>query len=77
MEKVTIRLDSLKKLKQFVSDCSALDMELEVKAGELVSDARSMLGLMTLPLSSPLELCFQADQGRREKVLQVLSPYLA
>ena len=75
MKTIFVRLDSLQKLKRFVADCSGMPVELEVAAGEHTADAKSLVGLMTLPLSGPLELRFQADSVTQDKLIKILEPY--
>jgi phosphotransferase system HPr-like phosphotransfer protein len=75
IESVIIKLNSLQELKRFVADCSKMNIELEVAAGEHTANAKSMLGLMTLPLSEPLTLRFQGEPQIRAAVLENLNPY--
>ena len=75
MKTVFVLLDTLQKLKSFVADCSVMPVELEVAAGEHSANAKSLLGLMTLPLSGPLELRFQADSVTQKKLMKILEPY--
>ena len=75
METIWIELNTIRKLKQFVADCSTLDLELEVASGEHTANAKSLLGLMTLTLSGPLALHFQVDPVKREQLMKTLEPY--
>lgn len=76
MDKLWISLDSRQKLERFVAVCSMLDMEIEAASGEHSANAKSILGLMTLPLSRPLELRFQAEGKQRSALIKVMEPFL-
>ena len=70
-----IRLDNIDKLKRFVDACSRIDAEMEAKSGSFISNPKSMLGLMTLNLSEPLELHVLSSKGRAEDIFEQLRDY--
>ena len=75
MHTMMIQLDNISKLKSFVDACSRIDAEMEVKSGSFISNPKSMLGLMTLNLSEPLELHVLASKEQAEDVFQILHDY--
>lgn len=75
MNCMMIKLDNLNKLKSFVEACSGIDAEIEVVSGNSIANAKSMLGLMTLDLLSPLELRIAAPENQSYEIFKALSEY--
>ena len=75
MNSIQIKLDNIKKLKQFVADCSLIDAKIEVVSGDAIADAKSIMGLMMLDLMKPLELRVHADDGCGARILEQLCEY--
>lgn len=75
MDSLWIKLNNIYKVKQFVADCSALDLDLEVVAGEHIANAKSLLGVLSLPLSSPLELRANCESESQAVLLKPLEKY--
>ena len=75
MNTMMIMLDNIHTLKRFVDTCRGIDADMEVKSGRFISNPKSMLGLMTLNLSEPLELSVVSSNGRAEDVFAVLQDY--
>lgn len=75
MYQIWIKLNTIQKLKEFVADCTAINLNLEVAAGEYTADAKSLLGLMSLPLSEPLQLRTTCENESHYQMLSVLKKY--
>lgn len=56
MREMTIELDTIDKVKRFVSLISAFDGDFDILAGRYVIDAKSILGIFSVDLSKPLTL---------------------
>ena len=63
MKTVQISLNSIDKVKSFVS-------------GRYVIDAKSIMGIFSLDLSKPIDLNVHADGDALQTVLDVLAPYI-
>ena len=53
-----------------------MKVEIEAVSGDSVTNAKSLLGLMTLDLSRPVQLRIEALPEEKAKVFHALSPYL-
>ena len=51
-----ILLDSIEKVKKFVNLASAFPGDLDIKSGRYTVDAKSIMGIFSLDLSTPLTL---------------------
>ena len=54
MKSVTIFLNSIDKVKSFVNTLAAFDCDFDLISGRYVIDAKSIMGIFSLDLSSPL-----------------------
>ncbi len=76
MKTVTISLNSIDKVKTFVNDVNRFDHDFDLVSGRYVIDAKSIMGIFSLDLSSPIDLTIHADGTDLDDVMKVLSPYL-
>lgn len=56
MREMSIKLDTIEKVKKFVGLISAFDGDFDIQAGRYVIDAKSILGIFSVDLSKPLTL---------------------
>lgn len=56
MREMKIELDTIEKVKKFVSLISAFDGDFDILAGRYIIDAKSILGIFSVDLSKPLTL---------------------
>ena len=61
MRTVHINLPTVEDAHDFVIQLSSLDGQFDVLAGRYVLDARSLMGILSLGLSKPLELRIEQD----------------
>ena len=61
MTKVIIRLPSVKEVKDFVSAVSLCGCDIDIAADRYIIDAKSIMGILSLDLSKPLELRIISD----------------
>ncbi|MBR5121891.1 MAG: HPr family phosphocarrier protein [Oscillospiraceae bacterium] len=61
MKKVTIRLNTINDVKEFVSSVSLCDFEVDLVSGRYSIDAKSIMGIFSLDLSQPVELHAHVD----------------
>lgn len=77
MVKCRIKLGSAEAANKFVSEITPLASEFDISCGKGAIDAKSIIGVLCLDMSSPLELnCVIAD-GEKEKVEKILAKYKA
>ena len=75
MKTVKISLNSIDKVKSFVNDLTKFDTDFDLISGRYVIDAKSIMGIFSLDLSSPIDLNIHAE-GDAEEILTVLAPYI-
>ena len=75
MKTVTITLNSIDKVKNFVNDITRFDSDFELVSGRYVIDAKSIMGIFSLDLSRPITLNIHNDE-EIDTILDVLKPYL-
>ena len=75
MTTVQIKLDSIDKVKNFVSDITRFDSDFDLVSGRYVIDAKSIMGIFSLDLSKPIDLNIHTEDGADEVLaLLILSP---
>lgn len=62
MRTVKISLNSIDKVKTLVNELAKYDSDFDLISGRYVIDAKSMMGIFSLDLSKPLELCIHSDK---------------
>ena len=73
---VTIRLDTIRKVHDFVEIVTKFDEEITIKSHRYEIDAKSIMGIFSLDLSKPIDLNIHADSDV-DTILAVLKPYMA
>ena len=77
MYDVSVRLNTVDKVKDFVSKVSKFNCPLDVKAGSRFIDAKSIMGFYTLNLSDPINVkIITGDDGVYRDVVNSISEYL-
>ena len=76
MKTVLFCLNSIDKVKAFVNDITKFDTDFDLVSGRYVIDAKSIMGIFSLDLSKPIDLCIHADESSIDPILEVLTPYI-
>lgn len=76
MKTVQISLNSIDKVKSFVSEITKFDNDFDLVSGRYVIDAKSIMGIFSLDLSKPIELNIHADGATIDEVLKTLDAYI-
>lgn len=77
MKNVTIKLDTIKDVKNFVSAVTTFECDFDIVAERYVVDAKSIMGIFSLDLSKPLELRINTDDEKEiSAVLKAISAVL-
>ncbi|MQN01363.1 MAG: HPr family phosphocarrier protein [Lachnospiraceae bacterium] len=74
MRTVKISLNSIDKVKSFVNTISQFDSDFDLISGRYVIDAKSIMGIFSLDLSSPIDLTIHDDNDAA--ILEALKPYI-
>lgn len=61
MKTVQISLNSIDKVKSFVNDISKFSYDFDLVSGRYVIDAKSIMGIFSLDLSSPIDMEVRSD----------------
>ncbi len=75
MKTVTISLNSIDKVKALVNTLSKYDSDFDLVSGRYVIDAKSMMGIFSLDLSKPIQLCIRSDADAPQ-VLEDLASFI-
>ena len=77
MKTIQISLNSIDKVKAFVNDITKFDTDFDLVSGRYVIDAKSIMGIFSLDLSKPIDLCIHADEaGNIDNIIEALKPYM-
>lgn len=76
MKTVQICLNSIDKVKSFVNDITKFNSDFDLVSGRYVIDAKSIMGIFSLDLSKPIDLCIHADDASVQQILDALKPYI-
>ena len=61
MTTVNIRLTTLEDVRKFVNTVTKYDTEIDLSSGRYVVDAKSIMGIFSLDLLSPIKLTAHTD----------------
>lgn len=75
MKCVTVRLNMVENLNQFISIVNRYPYEISLRSGRKVRDAKSVLGILSLNLKKPLSLEIYCDNCN--ELLEELRPFIA
>ena len=75
MTTVMISLDTIDKVKSFVNDIAKFDCDFDLRSSRYIVDAKSIMGIFSLDLSQPIELCINGTDDV-EPILKVLEKYI-
>ena len=76
MKTVNISLNTIEKVKSFVSIINNFDNDFDLISGRYVIDAKSIMGIFSLDLSKPITLNIHADAERLEAIVASLKDYI-
>ncbi len=74
MVTVEIRLTTLEDVRNFVNIVTRYDIDMDLSSGRYVVDAKSIMGIFSLDLLSPIKLT--AHSENTEKLFKELKPYI-
>lgn len=74
MKSVDIKLSTIEDVRDFVNIISASDLDADLSSGRYVVDAKSIMGIFSLDLLSPVKLTLHTDDC--EDLLARLSRFI-
>ncbi|MGN0369561.1 MAG: HPr family phosphocarrier protein [Butyrivibrio sp.] len=69
-----VNLNSVEKVKTFVNEVANFDTEIDLVSSRYVIDAKSIMGILSLDLSKPIEVEV-CDRDKEAEVMNVLQKY--
>ncbi|MDO4322278.1 MAG: HPr family phosphocarrier protein [Lachnospiraceae bacterium] len=73
MQQVYVKFNSADQVSQFVNQIDRFDVDFDLGSGRRTVDAKSIMGILALDLSQPLQLRYDSEDSRiRERI----SPFL-
>lgn len=76
MKTVQISLNSIDKVKSFVNAITQFNFDFDLISGRYVIDAKSIMGILSLDLSKPIDLAIHAGDTDMAEIMEALKPYL-
>ena len=76
MQEVKILLETIERIKKFVTITNQYDTDFDLVSGRYIIDAKSILGIFSIDLSKPVDLRIHAEQDEAEKILEALREYI-
>lgn len=75
MRNITVILNSIDRVKDFVNTVSRLECDVDIVSGRYVIDAKSIMGIFSIDLSSPVMLRIHADGEDAEAAVQAVRAF--
>ncbi len=75
MKTVMISLNSIDRVKTLVNELAKYDSDFDLVSGRYVIDAKSMMGIFSLDLSRPIQLCIRSEADA-PKVIEALKDFI-
>lgn len=76
MKKAMIRLSTIADVREFVGDIAAFDGDVDLSSGRYVVDGKSIMGIFSLDLLSPIQLTIHADDALADELLKKLDKFV-
>ncbi|GFI23817.1 hypothetical protein IMSAGC011_02607 [Lachnospiraceae bacterium] len=73
MQQVHIKFNNAEQVRQFVNSIDKIDTSFDLGSGHRIVDAKSILGVMALDLSVPLQLRYHSDDKR---IKDIIAPFV-
>ena len=73
MQKVYVKFDTVEQITKFVNVVNRIDGNFDLGCGQRTVDAKSLVGVMALDFSEPIQLKYDSEDKR---IVEMLSPFL-
>lgn len=74
MKTVQINLNSIDKVKTFVSTVTKFETDFDLVSGRYVIDAKSIMGIFSLDLTKPIDLNIHSDET--DEIMTAIDSFL-
>ena len=74
MKVINIKISTIEEVKEFVRLVTAFDGEIDLKSGRYVVDAKSIMGIFSLDLLSPIEMTIHSENCN--ELVEKLKPFI-
>ena len=76
MNKFNVKLNNIETLKNFISDISKFESNIDAVRGRYVIDAKSIMGMFSIDLSQSVDILIYSDNERElKKFEEVMKKY--
>ena len=75
MKTIKVSLNSIDRVKKFVTDINRFDSDFDLVSGRYVIDAKSIMGIFSLDLSKPIDLNIHAEGDKLATIIKSLEQY--
>ena len=75
MKEFIVSLNSVDKVKRFVSVTAGFDTEIDVVSGRYVIDGKSFMGIFSMYLSKPLLVRFHENGEQAEQIMKMFQEF--
>lgn len=75
-KKVTIQINTIEKVKQFVNIISKYENDAELQSQRYIVDAKSIMGIFSLDLSKNITLVIREGNNDTEKIVKDLEEFI-
>lgn len=72
MVQENIRLSGVEQAQEFTSALNEFDFEVDLSSGRYIVNGKSIMAILSLDLSQPIQVTAQVPEDRRERFLEVL-----
>ena len=76
MREIEISLDSIDRVKNFVSITTKFDAEIDLVSGRYIIDAKSIMGIFSIDLSKPIGLRIHEGRENVDDIIDALNGYV-
>ena len=74
MKTVKIRLNGVEDIRAFVNAASLYEYDIDLRGGRYVVDGKSIMGIFSLDLSSPIDMVIYGD--KEETLITKIEKYI-
>lgn len=76
MTTAKIRLATIADVREFVNEIAAFEGDIDLSSGRYVVDGKSIMGIFSLDLLSPIGLTIYADDAAAKALLEKLAKFV-
>ncbi|MDE6220556.1 MAG: HPr family phosphocarrier protein [Lachnospiraceae bacterium] len=76
MSEVLLLLNSVDKVKEFVSIVAKYEEEMDLVSGRKVIDAKSIMGIFCIDLSNPITLRIHGRNENAQEIIDAIGAYV-